>query len=105
MVERLPAPSILWEEVPKSCVWPQGFQESGPTDEDIALYFFPSLTKHETAYESLVFDLIRDDLALRASVMGSELLLFTSIELPHPFRRFQSKLYLWGVFTGDQPPM
>ncbi|KAL1550871.1 hypothetical protein AAHA92_18780 [Salvia divinorum] len=101
---RLPA-SINWEKVPRASVWPKSFaRKGGPTDDDIALFFFPSVAaKHESGYESLMFDLIREDAALTAEVMGSELLLFTSVDLPPLFTRFQGSLYLWGVFRGDQP--
>lgn len=91
---RLPA-SINWEKVRRESVWPKSFE---PTGDDIALFFFPSVAKHETAYESLMFDLIREDAALTAEVMGSELLLFTSVDLPPLFTRFQGNLYLWGLF-------
>ncbi|KAH6809574.1 hypothetical protein C2S51_027357 [Perilla frutescens var. frutescens] len=104
-VEQLP-PSIQWEKLPRSCVWPKTFlQGLGPTALDIAVFFFPSLTKHDAAYQSLLFDLIRHDSALRAPLLGSEaeLLLFTSIELPPLFTRFQGNLYLWGVFRGKPP--
>ncbi|KAH6815603.1 hypothetical protein C2S51_020423 [Perilla frutescens var. frutescens] len=110
-VEQLP-PSIQWEKLPRRCVWPKTFlQGLGPTALDIAVFFFPSLTKHDAAYQSLLFDLIRHDSALRAPLLGSEseseaeaeLLLFTSIELPPLFTRFQGNLYLWGVFRGKPP--
>ncbi|KAG6420562.1 hypothetical protein SASPL_117095 [Salvia splendens] len=103
--ERLPA-TIKWKKVPRASVWPKSFErKGGPTDDDIALFFFPSVTKHETGYDSLMFDLIRKDAALTVPLMGShtELLLFTSVDLPLLFTRFQGSLYLWGVFRGDQP--
>ncbi|KAL0357932.1 UNVERIFIED_CONTAM: hypothetical protein Scaly_1478900 [Sesamum calycinum] len=86
------------EIVPRSYVWPESFEVSGPTDDNIAVYFFPSLMKYENVYDFLVFEMIRDDVALKISVRNAELLIFTSIELPSRFRRFQEKLYLWGVF-------
>ncbi|KAK6139218.1 hypothetical protein DH2020_027038 [Rehmannia glutinosa] len=98
-------PVLQFEMVPKSYVWPKGFQEAGPTDDNIALYFFPSFVKHENVYDYLVFEMIRDDLAMRAFVQNVELLIFTSIVLPSRFWRFQGKLYLWGVFRGKQAPL
>ncbi|KAK6160191.1 hypothetical protein DH2020_003572 [Rehmannia glutinosa] len=98
-------PVLQFEIVPKSYVWPKGFQESGPTDDNIALYFFPSLMKHENVYDYLVFEMIRDDLAMRAFVQNVELLIFTSVVLPSRFWRFQGKLYLWGIFRGKQAPV
>ncbi|PIN13018.1 hypothetical protein CDL12_14363 [Handroanthus impetiginosus] len=89
---------LKFEMVPKSRVWPKQYEGSGPTDDNIGLYLFPSLIKYEQVYDYLVFEMIRDDMALRASMENAELLVFTSVELPLPFRRFQGKLFLWGVF-------
>lgn len=100
LVEQLP-PKIRWEKLPRCSLWPESFE---PTDDDMAVFFFPSLTKHETLYDSLVVHLIRDDMALRTSLSsGLELLLFTSVELPPLFTRFQGNIYLWGVFKGYPP--
>lgn len=80
-------------------VWPKSFRELGPSDDSIAVYFFPSLgDHHEEIYDRLIFDMIRDDLAMRTVVHTAELLVFPSIMLPSRFWRFQGKLYLWGVF-------
>ncbi|KAK4429843.1 hypothetical protein Salat_1285000 [Sesamum alatum] len=90
------------EVLPRSYVWPKSFEVSGPTDDNVAVYFFPSLMKYESLYDYLVFEMMRDDVAMRASVRNTELLIFTSIELPSRCRRFQGKLYLWGVFRAQQ---
>ncbi|KAL0421359.1 UNVERIFIED_CONTAM: hypothetical protein Slati_3158800 [Sesamum latifolium] len=89
------------EILPRSYVWPKSFEVSGPTEDNIAVYFFPSLMKYEKVYDYLVFEMMRDDVAIRATVKNAELLIFTSIELPARFRRFQGKLYLWGVFREN----
>ncbi|KAL1550843.1 hypothetical protein AAHA92_18756 [Salvia divinorum] len=103
VMRRIPA-SINWEKVTRASVWPESFErKGGPTDDDIAVFFFPSVTKHESGYESLMFDLIREDAALTAEVMGYKLLLFTSVDLPPLFTRFQGSLYLWGTFRSDRP--
>ncbi|KAL2253588.1 uncharacterized protein LOC110012398 [Sesamum indicum] len=90
------------EILQRSFVWPKSFEASGPTDDNIAVYFFPSLMKYEDVYDYLVFEMMRDDVAMRVRVRNAELLIFTSVELPSRFRRFQGKLYLWGVFREKQ---
>ncbi|KAL0385555.1 UNVERIFIED_CONTAM: hypothetical protein Sradi_2949800 [Sesamum radiatum] len=95
-------PVMPVEILPRCNVWPKSFEVSGPTDDHIAVYFFPSLMKYEKVYDYLVFEMMRDDVAMRATVKNAELLIFTSIELPARFRRFQGKLYLWGVFREKQ---
>ncbi|KAL7589223.1 hypothetical protein Lser_V15G39934 [Lactuca serriola] len=92
-------PSLLSLEMhPKTVLWPKSFLESQPSDENIALYFFPGDTKNERDYEDLVSDMIDEELAMTAPAKNADLLIFTSRVLPRPFWRFQGKNYLWGVF-------
>ncbi|KAM7507871.1 hypothetical protein LguiA_018324 [Lonicera macranthoides] len=120
--------SICLEMLPKADVWPKSFQISQPSDESIALYFFPvdkrcnfsrlyiekqdvlpfilvlrhSEQCYEKVFDRLVEDLMCKELAMRTTVQNAELLVFTSLELPLLQWRFQGKYYLWGVFRGKQ---
>ncbi|KAL6562633.1 hypothetical protein OROGR_003640 [Orobanche gracilis] len=92
---------IQFEILPRFFFWPKSFEVFGrPTDDDIALYFLPSLTEQES-YDCLLSEMIRDDLALRALVDDAELLIFASTMLPPRFWRLQGKLYMWGVFREN----
>ncbi|XP_050937424.1 uncharacterized protein LOC103500424 isoform X6 [Cucumis melo] len=82
-------------------VWPRGFQKLGPTDQSIALYFFPD-GESQKAFDLLVNAMMSHDLAMKAVLKNAELLVFTSAMLPMRFWRFQTKYYLWGVFRGKQ---
>lgn len=96
-------PALLQlEMLPKSDVWPKSFTISEPTDDNIALYFFPSDTRCEKEFDQLVEKMIGEELALRAIVTNAELLVFTSTELPLLYWRFQGKYYLWGVFRAKR---
>lgn len=91
-------PTLQFDLLPRHpCAWPKSFGESGPSDDDIGVYFFPC-GRHEGVYDRLIYDMVRDDLAMRTFVHTAELLVFTSATLPSSFSRFQGKLYLWGVF-------
>ncbi|XP_075084309.1 uncharacterized protein LOC107783956 isoform X2 [Nicotiana tabacum] len=97
----LPA-SLQLEMLPKSDLWPKSFTISEPTDDNIALYFFPSDIRWEKVFDRLVEKMISNELALRAIVTNAELLVFTSTELPLLYWRFQGKHYLWGVFRAKR---
>lgn len=92
------------EMLHRSYLWPKSFPRSGPTDDAIGLFFFPPAPEHEKPYDSLVNEMIRDDLAMTAYLKDpelpiySDLLIFTSVELQWQCRRYQGKFYLWGVF-------
>ncbi|KAK4859904.1 hypothetical protein QYF36_013923 [Acer negundo] len=60
------------------------------------------LPREEMVYDSLVDDMISQDLAMKALVKNAELLVFTSKTLPSQFWRIQAKFYWWGVFRGKQ---
>ncbi|XP_071711930.1 PHD finger-containing protein 1 [Rutidosis leptorrhynchoides] len=100
-------PSMLSLQMqPKTDLWPKSFLDSQPSDENIALYFFPGNLKNERGFEQLVNDMIDEDLAMKATAKNAELLIFTSRVLPQSFWRFQGNYYLWGVFRrkrNDSP--
>ncbi|CAH9101704.1 unnamed protein product [Cuscuta europaea] len=103
-------PMLKLEMLPKAAVWPNSFRTSGPTDQNIALYFFPANAKCEWSFDYLVEILMQEELAMKTTLTNAELLVFTSQELPLQYWRFQGKYYLWGVFRGtpsrnsDIPP-
>lgn len=102
------------EMLPRLEIWPPSFLKNGPpTDDSIALYFFPShdrcavsdiqilfLPMHmllsvstlpflfssngESVYYSLVDEMKKKDLGMRCLLDDAELLLFTSYQLPLP---------------------
>ncbi|KAL3584292.1 hypothetical protein D5086_015353 [Populus alba] len=72
-----------------SDAWPPMFQTTPPTDEHIALYFFPKHERDERAFESLVDEIILHDYALKAVVNNLEILIFSSRELPVEYWRFR----------------
>ncbi|XP_012066056.1 uncharacterized protein LOC105629137 isoform X2 [Jatropha curcas] len=97
-------PTLLSPELrPRSAIWPKSFANKGPSDENIALFFFPDNDRNEKKYDSLVNDMIHHDRAMRAVLQNAELLIFTSTTLPIDFWRFKAKFFLWGVFKGKQP--
>lgn len=81
------------EMLPRLEIWPPSFLKNGPpTDDSIALYFFPSHDSNgENVYYSLVDEMKKKDLGMRCLLDDAELLLFTSYQLPLPCD-------LWGVF-------
>ncbi|KAK4390979.1 hypothetical protein Sango_2161200 [Sesamum angolense] len=96
-------PVIHLEMLPRTDVWPKSFQTSEPSGDNIALYFFPSVLS-KRIYQNLVKEMMHKELALKAVMPNSELLIFTSTELPLLYWTFQGKHYLWGVFRGRQSP-
>ncbi|XP_061342046.1 PHD finger-containing protein 1-like isoform X2 [Gastrolobium bilobum] len=87
----------------RSEVWPKSFNNGGPTDESIALYFFPENEGAEKVFDMLVYDIIRLELAIRFVAENAELLIFPStVLLPMQHWRFHDKHYLWGVFRRRQ---
>lgn len=95
-------PELLSVELLRRCdVWPRGFKKLGPTDQSIALYFFPD-GESQKAFDLLINAMMCQDLAMKAVLKNAELLVFTSSMLPMRYWRFQTKYYLWGVFRGKQ---
>ncbi|KAI3464640.1 hypothetical protein Pfo_021303 [Paulownia fortunei] len=93
--------SLCLEMIPRLDVWPASFQSSPPTEHSVALFFF-SEGRDEEVLDSLLTYAICTDIALKAMIGKAELLIFTSLQLPQRLHRFQGKLYLWGVFKGQQ---
>ncbi|GAB4845119.1 hypothetical protein Ancab_038523 [Ancistrocladus abbreviatus] len=97
-------PAVLNSQIlPKASVWPKSFEQEKPSDDSIGLYFFPEAERDEKVFNSLVDEMMSHDLAIKCVVENAELLVFTSIELPIGYWRFQGNHYLWGVFRAKQP--
>ncbi|KAF9609128.1 hypothetical protein IFM89_013382 [Coptis chinensis] len=86
--------------MPRCDAWPKSFSVSAPTDENIALYFFPSTEWVVKPFDELVQNIMTCDLALKVLLENAELLIFSSNRLPNHYWRFNGKYYLWGVFRG-----
>ncbi|XP_014511266.1 uncharacterized protein LOC106769963 [Vigna radiata var. radiata] len=96
-------PEVLHAElVPRSTVWPESFKSREPTDQDIALFFFPDSEGAEKVFDALVDDVISHEYAIRFVAKNAELLIFPSTDLPISCWRFEAKYYLWGVFKRKQ---
>ncbi|XVE62322.1 hypothetical protein DITRI_Ditri06bG0108900 [Diplodiscus trichospermus] len=88
-------------EVPRLSAWPTQFHVSGPQEDNIALYFFAKdLESYEKNYKILLDTMVKNDLALKGHFEGVELLIFPSNQLPEHCQRWNSLLFLWGVFKG-----
>nr|XP_011461803.1 PREDICTED: uncharacterized protein LOC101308361 isoform X1 [Fragaria vesca subsp. vesca] len=90
-------------------VWPKAFQSSGPSDHSIALYFFPASESNEMDFDNLVVSMIQEDLAMRAVLDNTELLVFTSIVLPEHIQKLQDsrQSFICGEYLGGSslPPL
>nr|CAD1824677.1 unnamed protein product [Ananas comosus var. bracteatus] len=78
--------------------WPRSFQTSPPSDDNIALFFFPDNTRANPELDHLLADVIDHDLVLKAVFDEAELLVFSSLVLPINYHKFGGGYYLWGVF-------
>ncbi|OMO88968.1 Zinc finger, FYVE/PHD-type [Corchorus capsularis] len=94
--------SLCLELLPRCNMWPKGFKRWGPSEDSIALYFFPCNERDTKTFDNLVDKMISQDLGMRAVFQDVELLVFTSRLLPLYYWRFQEKFYLWGVFRSKQ---
>ncbi|KAJ4775039.1 RING/FYVE/PHD zinc finger superfamily protein [Rhynchospora pubera] len=93
---------VQLEEVPRQKTWPVQFQEEGPTESNIAIYFFArDRESYENCYIKLVESMHKNDLALRGKFDAAELLIFSSNLLPEYSRRWNKLYYLWGIFKGS----
>ncbi|CAI8593771.1 unnamed protein product [Vicia faba] len=98
-------PNVLYADLfQRSSVWPNLFMKFGAQNIDIGLYFFPQNERVERLFDELVYEMIFNDLVIRAEVEVAELLIFSSTTLPSEYRRIQSKYYLWGLFRKKQTP-
>ncbi|XP_077216228.1 PHD finger-containing protein 1-like [Tasmannia lanceolata] len=93
------------EKLARTRAWPKAFQDSPPTDDNIALYFFAGCPRDDMLFDQLVHDINTQDLALRATIDGAELLIFSSLLLPQQYHKFQGECYLWGVFRSSKTPL
>ncbi|GMI78942.1 hypothetical protein like AT5G16680 [Hibiscus trionum] len=87
--------------VPRLSTWPTQFHNGGPKEDNIALYFFAKdLESYEKYYKVLMDTMVKNDLALKGSFDGVEFLIFPSNRLPQSCQRWNTLLFLWGVFKG-----
>ncbi|KAH9322164.1 hypothetical protein KI387_016803, partial [Taxus chinensis] len=94
---------LLLEQVQRCDAWPKRFQNSPPTDEDIALYILPvEIESCKIQYFELLEATIKQDLTLRVYLEFAELLIFSSKQLPESYHRYNGQMYLWGVFRGGK---
>ncbi|XVF06832.1 hypothetical protein REPUB_Repub06bG0085100 [Reevesia pubescens] len=92
---------VSLNEVPRMSTWPTQFHESGPKEDNIALYFFAKdLESYEKNYMFILDAMVKNDLALKGTFEGVELLIFPSNQLPENCQRWNTLLFLWGVFKG-----
>eukprot|EP00252_Welwitschia_mirabilis_P005506 TRINITY_DN15987_c0_g1_i8.p1 TRINITY_DN15987_c0_g1~~TRINITY_DN15987_c0_g1_i8.p1 ORF type:complete len:798 (+),score=177.04 TRINITY_DN15987_c0_g1_i8:1115-3508(+) len=80
-------------------VWPPRFCECSPTEDDIGLYFFPApYERFQNEYDKLMKAMVTHDLALRMYMGHAQLMIFSSVQLPNGFQKFQGRFYFWGAF-------
>ncbi|XP_022718629.1 uncharacterized protein LOC111276921 isoform X2 [Durio zibethinus] len=91
---------VSLNEVPRLSTWPTHFHDSGPKEDNVALYFFAKDLESYENYKVLLDNLIKNDLALKGAFEGVELLIFPSSQLPENCQRWNTLLFLWGVFKG-----
>uniref|UniRef100_A0A0A9DJ57 Zinc finger PHD-type domain-containing protein n=1 Tax=Arundo donax TaxID=35708 RepID=A0A0A9DJ57_ARUDO len=90
---------VQLEELPRRNSWPTQFQESGPTYDNVGIFFFArDVQSYENHYSKLVENMLKNDLVLRGSVDTVELLIFPSNILSTNFQRWNMFYFLWGVF-------
>ncbi|KAL8059458.1 hypothetical protein ABFS82_03G087900 [Erythranthe guttata] len=92
---------LCLEMIPRVDVWPTSFNSSPPTEQSVALFFFPD-GRDEDVFDSLLSYAIYTDFALKAMIGDAELLIFTSVQLPGKLHRFQGKPYFWGAFNRTE---
>ncbi|KAL5703735.1 hypothetical protein ACHQM5_022253 [Ranunculus cassubicifolius] len=98
---KLMPPVLSVEMTQRTEIWPESFKLSPPSDEHIAIYFFPENEKSGVkAFDEVVNHIINVDLAFKVLYENIELRIFTSNKLPPPYWRFMGKYYLWGVFRN-----
>ncbi|KAK4262459.1 hypothetical protein QN277_028016 [Acacia crassicarpa] len=101
-VDKLPE-IIMLEQLPRLRTWPSQFVECQAVEDHVALYFFATdLDSYRTHYSRLLECMTKNDLALRGSFDGDELLIFPPNLLSEQNQRQNSLLFLWGVFRGQK---
>ncbi|XP_020214859.1 uncharacterized protein LOC109798859 isoform X2 [Cajanus cajan] len=94
-------PEVALNEVSRLSTWPSQFHQGGAKEDNIALYFFAEdIESYERHYKGLLDHMIRNDLALRGTLDGVELLIFASNQLPENSQRWNMLFFLWGIFRG-----
>ncbi|RZB79380.1 uncharacterized protein LOC114376286 isoform X2 [Glycine soja] len=94
-------PEVSLNEVSRLSIWPSQFHQGGAKEDNIALYFFAKdIESYERYYKGLLDHMIRNDLALRGTSDGVELLIFASNQLPEDSQRWNMLFFLWGIFRG-----
>ncbi|XWS58009.1 hypothetical protein CRYUN_Cryun09bG0222200 [Craigia yunnanensis] len=74
---------VSLNEVPRLSSWPTQFHDNSPKEDNIALYFFAKdLDSYEKSYKVLLDTMVKNDLALKGTFEGVELLIFPSNQLP-----------------------
>ncbi|KAK8542855.1 hypothetical protein V6N13_136593 [Hibiscus sabdariffa] len=91
---------VSLNEVPRLNTWPTHFHDSGPKEDNIALYFFAKDLESYENYKVLLDTMVKNDFALKGAFEGVELLIFPSNQLPENCQRWNALLFLWGVFKG-----
>ncbi|KAK8520054.1 hypothetical protein V6N13_031476 [Hibiscus sabdariffa] len=91
---------VSLNEVPRLNTWPTHFHDSGPKEDNIALYFFAKDLESYDNYKVLLDTMVKNDFALKGAFEGVELLIFPSNQLPENCQRWNALLFLWGVFKG-----
>ncbi|KAJ8499720.1 hypothetical protein OPV22_010272 [Ensete ventricosum] len=93
--------NIQLEEVPRVSLWPLQFQETGPKEDNIGLYFFAKdAESYEKSYQKLLDAAQKNDLAFKGSINEVELLIFPSNVLPESSQRWNMLFFLWGIFKA-----
>ncbi|XP_056683910.1 uncharacterized protein [Spinacia oleracea] len=99
-------PEILsFEMLPRKDFWEDIFQEVGPSELDIGLYFLSSRMSNlgEQSYCSLLEYLDKHDFLLKSTYFDEvELLVFSSIHLPVDSCKINQKHFLWGLFRPSK---
>ncbi|KAL1362451.1 hypothetical protein HN51_010707 [Arachis hypogaea] len=96
-------PEVSLDEVSRLSTWPSQFHQGGAREDNIALYFFAEdIESYRRHYKGLLDHMIRNDLALKGSFDGVELLIFPSNQLPENSQRWNMLFFLWGVFRGHR---
>ncbi|CAN6195426.1 unnamed protein product [Urochloa humidicola] len=85
-------------KLPRSKVWPRRWVGSNCINDNIGLYFFPHKMRPDKSHDELLKEVMENDLALRATMGDTEMLIFPSSLLPKRYQTFQMKYYLWCVF-------
>ncbi|XP_020112358.1 uncharacterized protein LOC109726943 isoform X3 [Ananas comosus] len=92
---------IQLEEVPRRSSWPPQFQENGPREDNIALFFFAKdIESYERNYSKLVDSMVNNDFSLKGRIDTVELLIYPSTLLPENSQRWNKLSFLWGVFRS-----